>query len=69
MDENVVKDNWKQLAGRIKAKWSRLTDEEIQEAEGNTEYLIGKLQERYGMAKEQVEENLRDIGYDQYGRI
>ena len=65
MNEDIAKDHWKQLAGRIKAKWGRLTDDEVQEAEGNTEYLIGKLQERYGLAKEQVEENLRDIGYDQ----
>lgn len=64
MNEEIVRDDWKQLAGRIKAKWGRLTDDEIQEAQGNTEYLIGKLQERYGLAKEQVEQNLRDIGYD-----
>jgi uncharacterized protein YjbJ (UPF0337 family) len=65
MNEDTTNDSWKQLAGRIKAKWGRLTDDEIQEAQGNTDYLIGKLQERYGLAKEQVEENLRDIGYDQ----
>jgi uncharacterized protein YjbJ (UPF0337 family) len=63
MSEDNTKDDWKQLAGRIKAKWGRLTDDEIQESEGNTDYLIGKLQERYGLAREQVEENLRDIGY------
>jgi uncharacterized protein YjbJ (UPF0337 family) len=65
MNEDTAKDNWKQLAGRIKAKWGRLTDAEIQQSQGNTDYLIAKLQERYGLAKEQVEENLRDIGYDQ----
>lgn len=65
MNEVTEKDKWKQLAGRIKAKWGRLTDAEIQQAENNTDYLIAKLQERYGLAKEQVEENLRDIGYDQ----
>jgi uncharacterized protein YjbJ (UPF0337 family) len=65
MNEDIAKENWKQLASRIKAKWGRLTDDEIQESQGNTDYLIGKLQERYGLAKEQVEENLRDIGYDQ----
>jgi uncharacterized protein YjbJ (UPF0337 family) len=65
MNEDIAKENWKQLAGRIKAKWGRLTDDEIQQSQGNTDYLIGKLQERYGLAKEQVEENLRDIGYDQ----
>ena len=63
MNEDMVKGEWKQMAGRIKAKWGKLTDDEIQQAEGNSEYLIGKLQERYGLAKEQVEEYLRDIGY------
>ncbi|SDK32675.1 Uncharacterized conserved protein YjbJ, UPF0337 family [Methylophilus rhizosphaerae] len=63
MNEDTAESDWKQMAGRIKAKWGKLTDDEIQEAEGNSEYLIGKLQERYGLAKEQVEENLKDIGY------
>jgi len=63
MNEEIAKGDWKQMAGRIKAKWGRLTDDEVQQAEGNREYLIGKLQERYGLAKEQVEENLKDIGY------
>jgi uncharacterized protein YjbJ (UPF0337 family) len=51
MSEDNTKDDWKQLAGRIKAKWGRLTDDEIQESEGNTDYLIGKLQERYGLSR------------------
>ncbi len=62
MNEDIVKGNWKQVAGKIKAKWGKLTDDEIQVAEGNSEYLIGKLQERYGLDKEQAKKNLNDIG-------
>ena len=34
MNEDMVKGEWKQMAGRIKAKWGKLTDDEIQQAEG-----------------------------------
>ncbi len=63
MNEDIVSGNWKQVAGKIKAKWGKLTDNEIQEAEGNSEYLIGKLQERYGLDKDQAKKNLKEIGW------
>ena len=62
MNEDIVKGNWKQLAGKIKAKWGKLTDDEIQQAEGNREVLVGKLQEKYGLKKEEAHKNLKDMG-------
>lgn len=62
MNEDIVKGNWKQFAGKIKAQWGKLTDDEIQQAEGNSEFLAGKLQERYGLAKDQAEEKIKDLG-------
>ena len=62
MNEDIVKGNWKQVAGKIKAKWGKLTDDEIQQAEGNREVLVGKLQEKYGLAKEEAHKNLKDMG-------
>ena len=62
MNEDIVKGNWKQVAGKIKAKWGKLTDDEIQQAEGNREVLVGKLQEKYGLKKEEAHKNLKDMG-------
>ncbi len=63
MNEDIVKGNWKQLSGKIKAKWGKLTDNDLEKAEGNKEYLLGKLQEHYGLAKDKAEQNLKDIGH------
>ena len=50
MNEDKIKGQWKQLAGRLKAKWGKLTDDDVRVADGNSEYLAGKIQERYGIA-------------------
>jgi uncharacterized protein YjbJ (UPF0337 family) len=61
MNNDVIKGKWKQLTGRIKEKWGDLTDDDLDVTEGHTEYLAGKLQERYGWSKEKAEEELRDF--------
>lgn len=55
MDWNRIEGNWKQLTGTVKAKWGDLTDDEIAEAEGNRDVLIGKIQQKYGIAKDKAE--------------
>lgn len=52
MNEDRIKGQWKQLSGKVKARWGKLTDDDVKVDEGNAEYLAGKLQERYGMAKD-----------------
>ena len=52
MNEDRIKGQWKQLSGKLKARWGRLTDDDVRVAEGNAEYLTGKVQERYGIAKD-----------------
>jgi uncharacterized protein YjbJ (UPF0337 family) len=48
MDEDVLKGKWKEIKGGVKAKWGKLTDNDLTELEGNTEKLVGLLQQRYG---------------------
>ena len=60
MNDDKIKGQWKQLSGKLKAKWGKLTDDDLQVAEGNTEYLAGKIQERYGIAKDEAEKQLAD---------
>jgi len=61
MNEDRIKGNWKQLTGKLKAQWGKLTDDDIQVAEGNSEYLAGKLQERYGIARDEAERQIREF--------
>lgn len=61
MNEDRIKGQWKQLAGKIKTQWGKLTDDDLTVAEGNSEYLAGKVQERYGLAKDEAEKQVRDF--------
>ncbi len=63
MNSDIAKGNWKQLSGKIKEKWGKLTDDELQRSEGHREFLLGRLQEHYGLAKDKAEQSLRDIGF------
>ncbi|CAE6952611.1 MULTISPECIES: CsbD family protein [Pseudomonas] len=61
MNSDIIKGKWKQLNGRIKERWGNLTDDDVDVAEGHSEYLAGKLQERYGWTKEKAQQELRDF--------
>ncbi len=58
MNRDTLKGQWTQLKGKIREQWGRLTDDEIDQIQGNAEMLIGKLQERYGRTREQAEQDL-----------
>ena len=61
MNADIIKGKWKQINGRIKERWGNLTDDDLDVAEGHSEYLAGKLQERYGWTKEKAQDELRDF--------
>ena len=50
MNSDIFEGKWKQLKGKVKTHWGKLTDDDV--AEGHSQYLAGKLQERYGITKE-----------------
>jgi len=54
MNEDILMGKWKQLKGKIKEQWGDLTDDEIDKLEGRKDRLIGALQERYGMSKDEA---------------
>jgi len=58
MNWDIVKGNWNQAKGRIKEKWGKLTDDDITLIEGRRDHLIGRLQERYGLAKDAAEQEI-----------
>lgn len=58
MNWERVEGNWKQMKGSIKEQWGKLTDDDLTVAKGRRELLAGRLQERYGIAKEEAEKQL-----------
>lgn len=52
MNEQILKGKWHQLKGDVKSRWGKLTDDDLDQAEGDAEKLIGRVQERYGYARE-----------------
>src|SRR5579883_1136901 len=60
MDWNRVEGNWKQVKGKVKEKWGKLTDDDLNVINGRRDQLEGKLQERYGYAKDQARKDIDD---------
>jgi uncharacterized protein YjbJ (UPF0337 family) len=58
MNQDVLKGQWKQLKGRLRRQWARLTDDDIGQIEGDRDVLLGKLQEYYGKSREEAEREL-----------
>ena len=54
MNWDQVEGKWKQFTGAAQAKWGELTGDELDEIEGNRERLEGKIQEKYGIEKEEA---------------
>lgn len=60
MNKDEIGGNWKQLKGKAKEKWGKLTDDDMTVIEGKRDQLVGKIQERYGYAKDQAEKEVSD---------
>ncbi len=55
MNWDQIKGNWKQIQGQVKQQWGKLTDDDLDIAEGRRDEIIGKIQARYGIAREEAE--------------
>lgn len=60
MNWDQVEGKWKQLKGNARIQWGKLTDDELDRAEGNREKLEGMIQEKYGKSKEEVRREVDD---------
>jgi uncharacterized protein YjbJ (UPF0337 family) len=54
----MIEGNWKQLTGKVKAQWGKLTDDDLDLIEGRADELAGRIQERYGIAREEAEKQV-----------
>jgi uncharacterized protein YjbJ (UPF0337 family) len=62
MNNDVIAGKWKQIKGQAQAKWGDLSDDVFDVAEGDSTYLAGKLQEKYGWEKDRAEREVNDFG-------
>ena len=61
MNQDRIAGQWKQLKGKMKEKWGKLTDDDLTRANGDVEYLAGKIQERYGIARDEAEKQVKEF--------
>jgi len=61
MNSDTLKGQWHQLKGEVKNQWGKLTDNDLDRIEGQSEKLIGVLQEKYGYARDRAEQEVRDF--------
>lgn len=52
MNEDTFKGQWTQLKGQVREQWGKLTNDDLDVIQGRSEQLIGKIQERYGIARD-----------------
>ena len=64
MNEDTIKGNWKQFKGKMIEQWGKLTNDDFDVIDGKRDQLEGKIQERYGYAKDQTKKDIDDC----YGR-
>lgn len=58
MNWDQVEGNWKQMKGKLQGQWAKLTDHDLERIQGKRTELMGKLQARYGMSREQAQREI-----------
>lgn len=61
MNWDIIQGKWDQLKGSVKKEWGELTDDELTQIAGDRDKMAGKLQERYGWAKTEVDERMNSF--------
>ena len=67
MNWDTMAGNWKQMKGKARQKWAKLTDDDLTYIDGKREQLLGRIQERYGIQKDIAERELKDWERTLYG--
>jgi len=60
MNRDRIEGTWKQFKGRIKERWGRLTDDDLDIIDGRREQLLGRIQQRHGLARDEADHQGRD---------
>jgi uncharacterized protein YjbJ (UPF0337 family) len=59
MNKDTVEGNWKQLKGKVKEQWGKLTDDDFDVIAGKRDQLLGRIQERHGISREEAEKQVK----------
>src|SRR5882724_10917508 len=59
MNRDVMQGKWREMKGKVKEQWGKLTDDDLDKIEGTSDQLLGLLQQRYGYAREKAEEEYK----------
>lgn len=65
MNRDVIEGKWKELTGRAKVQWGKLTDDDLQQFDGTKDKLIGIVQQRYGYARDEAQRNVDEFWNNQ----
>ncbi len=60
MNSDQMQGKWKQMKGTVKERWGKLTDDDVDIINGQHDQLVGKIQEKYGIAKEEAQRQVED---------
>ena len=58
MNWDTVEGNWKELKGKVRSKWAKLTDDDLENIAGKKDVLLGRLQQHYGFKKDEAEKQV-----------
>lgn len=61
MNWDQIQGNWKELRGKLRSQWAKLTDDDLENIAGKKDVLLGRLQHHYGMKKDEAERQLDDF--------
>lgn len=61
MNKDTIEGNWKELKGRVKERWGKLTDDRLDEIAGRRDQLTGAVQQAYGISRNEAEKEVRDF--------
>ena len=60
MNQDRVEGNWLQFKGKVKEQWGKITDDDLDVIAGKRDQMVGRMQERYGIARDEAEKQLTD---------
>lgn len=60
MNSDRIEGNWKQIKGRVKERWGKLTDDHLDVIDGKRDQLAGRIQEAYGISRDEVNRQIKE---------
>ena len=67
ISQQTLKGSWNEIAGKLRSKWGQLSEDELERHQGNVQELVGYIQRKTGVARDQIERFLNDLGAEGSG--